>query len=319
MWKKLLSLTLCVSTLLLGGCGMTSNKIRFGTAALGGMYHSFGSAFTQLVSTEDIDCQMEMKTTAGSAANLRLLSDGYIELGIAQMDLTADAYKGTGIFEGKEYQGFKAIAGLYTEACQIVVRADSDIRTLNDLQGKTVSIGASESGTEQNATEILKLSGLTSKLVHMVNLDYADAAGKLAPGEIDALFCTAGIRTAVIEELAKECDLRLLSIDDTCLEKLLATTKEYSKYVIPANTYSGQDEDVTTIGVKAVLLASDALSEKTVEKLTEILFSHAQDLAYATSLDAAFDETDASSGVTIPFHPGAAAYYAGQGISVNTK
>ena len=123
----------------------------------------------------------------------------------------------------------------------------------------------------------------------------------------------------IIEELAKECDLRLLSIDDTCLEKLLATTKEYSKYVIPANTYSGQDEDVTTIGVKAVLLASDALSEKTVEKLTEILFSHAQDLAYATSLDAAFDETDASSGVTIPFHPGAAAYYAGQGISVNTK
>ena len=141
MWKKLLSLTLCVSTLLLGGCGMTSNKIRFGTAALGGMYHSFGSAFTQLVSTEDIDCQMEMKTTAGSAANLRLLSDGYIELGIAQMDLTADAYKGTGIFEGKEYQGFKAIAGLYTEACQIVVRADSSIHSLNDLQGKTISIG----------------------------------------------------------------------------------------------------------------------------------------------------------------------------------
>ena len=168
-------------------------------------------------------------------------------------------------------------------------------------------------------TEILKLSGLTAKLVHMVNLDYADAAGKLASGEIDALFCTAGIRTAVIEELAKECDLRLLSIDDTCLEKLLATTKEYRKYIIPANTYSGQNEDVTTIGVKAVLLASDDLSEKTVEKLTEILFSHAQDLAYATSLDAAFDETDASSGVTIPFHPGAAAYYAKQGISVNTK
>ena len=148
MWKKLLSLTLCVSTLLLGGCGMTSNKIRFGTAALGGMYHSFGSAFTQLVSTEDIDCQMEMKTTAGSAANLRLLSDGYIELGIAQMDLTADAYKGTGIFEGKEYQGFKAIAGLYTEACQIVVRADSSIYSLDDLQGKHISIGASESGKD---------------------------------------------------------------------------------------------------------------------------------------------------------------------------
>ena len=188
MWKKLLSLTLCVSTLLLGGCGMTSNKIRFGTAALGGMYHSFGSAFTQLVSTEDIDCQMEMKTTAGSAANLRLLSDGYIELGIAQMDLTADAYKGTGIFEGKEYQGFKAIAGLYTEACQIVVRADSSIHSLNDLQGKTISIGEEDSGTERNANQILKASGLSSELVHTVNLDYAQAASQLQSGDIDAAY-----------------------------------------------------------------------------------------------------------------------------------
>ena len=310
--KQKIGLFLCLA-LLLTGCSYQTKTIRFGAADIGGMYYTVANAYAGLASKESSDLKFEVKNTAGSAANLRLLSGNYIDLGIAQADLVRAAHEGTGSFSDNRQQGYRAIAGLYTEACQIVVRADSDIRTLNDLQGKTVSIGASESGTEQNATEILKLSGLTAKLVHMVNLDYADAAGKLASGEIDALFCTAGIRTAVIEELAKECDLRLLSIDDTCLEKLLATTKEYSKYVIPANTYSGQDE------VKAVLLASDALSEKTVEKLTEILFSHAPDLAYATSLDAAFDETDASSGVTIPFHPGAAAYYAGQGISVNTK
>lgn len=91
-------------------------------------------------------------------------------------------------------------------------------------------------------------------------------------GEIDALFCTAGIRTAVIEELAKECDLRLLSIDDTCLEKLLATTKEYSKYVILANTYSGQDEDVTTIGVKAVTWPPMPFSEKPWKSLQKFCF-----------------------------------------------
>ena len=316
--KQKIGLFLCLA-LLLTGCSYQTKTIRFGAADIGGMYYTVANAYAGLASEESSDLKFEVKNTAGSAANLRLLSGNYIDLGIAQADLVRAAYEGTGSFSDNRQQGYRAIEGLYTEACQIVVRADSDIRTLNDLQGKTVSIGASESGTEQNATEILKLSGLTSKLVHMVNLDYADAAGKLASGEIDALFCTAGIRTAVIEELAKECDLHLLSIDDTCLEKLLATTKEYRKYIIPANTYSGQNEDVTTIGVKAVLLASDDLSEKTVEKLTEILFSHAQDLAYATSLDAAFDETDASSGVTIPFHPGAAAYYAKQGISVNTK
>ena len=97
-------------------------------------------------------------------------------------------------------------------------------------------------------TFFLSLNLQRHRAFHMLSLIH------ISSGEIDALFCTAGIRTAVIEELAKECDLRLLSIDDTCLEKLLATTKEYSKYVIPANTYSGQDEDVTTIGVKACLL-----------------------------------------------------------------
>ncbi len=257
--KQKIGLFLCLA-LLLTGCSYQTKTIRFGAADIGGMYYTVANAYAGLASKESSDLKFEVKNTAGSAANLRLLSGNYIDLGIAQADLVRAAHEGTGSFSDNRQQGYRAIAGLYTEACQIVVRADSDIRTLNDLQGKTVSIGASESGTEQNATEILKLSGLTSKLVHMVNLDYADAAGKLASGEIDALFCTAGIRTAVIEELAKECDLRLLSIDDTCLEKLLATTKEYSKYVIPANTYSGQDEDVTTIGVKAVLLASDALS-----------------------------------------------------------
>ena len=310
--KQKIGLFLCLA-LLLTGCSYQTKTIRFGAADIGGMYYTVANAYAGLASKESSDLKFEVKNTAGSAANLRLLSGNYIDLGIAQADLVRAAHEGTGSFSDNKQQGYRAIAGLYTEACQIVVRADSDIRTLNDLQGKTVSIGASESGTEQNATEILKLSGLTAKL------DYADAAGKLASGEIDALFCTAGIRTAVIEELAKECDLRLLSIDDTCLEKLLATTKEYRKYIIPANTYSGQNKDVTTIGVKVVLLASDDLSKETVEKLTETLFSHAQDLAYATSLDAAFDETDASSGVTIPFHPGAAAYYAKQGISVNTK
>ena len=246
--KQKIGLFLCLA-LLLTGCSYQTKTIRFGAADIGGMYYTVANAYAGLASEESSDLKFEVKNTAGSAANLRLLSGNYIDLGIAQADLVRAAYEGTGSFSDNKQQGYRAIAGLYTEACQIVVRADSDIRTLNDLQGKTVSIGASESGIEQNATEILKLSGLTSKLVHMVNLDYADAAGKLASGEIDALFCTAGIRTAVIEELAKECDLRLLSIDDTCLEKLLATTKEYRKYIIPANTYSGQNEDVTTIGV----------------------------------------------------------------------
>ena len=165
--KQKIGLFLCLA-LLLTGCSYQTKTIRFGAADIGGMYYTVANAYAGLASEESSDLKFEVKNTAGSAANLRLLSGNYIDLGIAQADLVRAAYEGTGSFSDNRQQGYRAIAGLYTEACQIVVRADSDIRTLNDLQGKTVSIGASESGTEQNATEILKLSGLTSKLVHMV-------------------------------------------------------------------------------------------------------------------------------------------------------
>lgn len=316
--KKKIGIFLCLMLLLLTGCGDTAS-IRFGAADVGGMYYTVANAFASLTSDETSKYHYEVRTTAGSAANLRLLSSGYIDLGIAQADLADDAYQGTGSFSKTPYQGYRAIGSLYTEACQIVVRADSNIHTLDDLQGHTVSVGAEESGTEQNASQILTLSGLTPDLVKTVNLDYAEAASQLASGKIDAMFCTAGIRTAVIDELASSCDIRLLSVSDTCLYKLLATSSAYSRYTIPANTYNGQTEDVSTVGVKAVLLASDKLSDDLVESLTETLFAHAKELAYATSLEVAYDETEATSGVTVPFHPGAAAYYEKQGITVPTN
>ena len=294
--KKPFRLLLCLALLFVSGCSSYQKTIRFGAADIGGIYYTFANTFTGLASSEDDTYQFEVKTTAGSAANLRLLSGGYIELGLAQSDLIASAYEGSGIFEGNPCQGYSAIAGLYTEACQIVVRADSNIQTLDDLQGKTVSIGAEDSGTEQNANQILTMSGLTTELVKTVNLDYTDAADQLINGKIDAFFCTAGIQTTV-----------------------LSAYPSYSEYTIPANTYTGQTEDIHTLGVKAVLLASDRLSTDTVEHLTEWLFSHAKDLQYATSLNLQLDETYATDGIPIPFHPGAVAYYEKQGITLSSE
>jgi TRAP-type uncharacterized transport system substrate-binding protein len=157
---------------------------------------------------------VELKTTAGSAANLRLLTGEYLQLAIAQGDLAQDAYDQTGIFaDEEETRGFGAVAALYTEACQIVVRADADIQSVEDLQGKTVSIGAEESGSEQNALQILAAYGLNDKLVDTVNLNYEDAAAQLKAGKVDAIFITAGAPSPVLTELAGECGIRLLNVD----------------------------------------------------------------------------------------------------------
>ena len=192
--NKKLSILLCIPLVLmtiLGGCGSANKNIRMGAGDIGGIYYSFSGAFAGVFNQDNTASKIELKNTAGSAANIRLLSGRYIDLGIAQMDIADSAYNGNGPSDEKKYQGYKAIATLYTEACQIVVKEDSDIYSLNDLQGKTVSIGSEESGSESNAKQILKYSGLTDEIIKTVNLDYSDAAQEFTAGKIDALFITA--------------------------------------------------------------------------------------------------------------------------------
>ena len=313
--KKVISILTCLCLLMTTGCSR-QETIRFGAAGVGGMYYPFANAFTELASKDETGINWKVKSTAGSAANLRLLSDNYIELGIAQADLIEDAYYGKGSFHSGKYRGYKAVASLYPEACQIVVRKDSDITSLDDLEGKNVSVGEEESGTERNATQILEMCGLPDNLVNTKNLDYTDAADQLAEKKIDAFFCTAGICTTVIEELTKECDIRLLEIPESCRQKLKKAYSFYDDYAIPAGTYSGQTEDIQTISVQSVLLASSTLSEKTVQKLTASLFKHIKDIQYSISINLQLTPQEAVKGITIPFHPGAETYYKLEGVEL---
>ena len=225
MKKKWLAAVLAGALLaaaLLSGCSSveTVKRLRFGVAGEGGIYREFGERFAALENETD-NGQVELKATAGSAANLRLLAGEYLQLAIAQADLVQDAYDQTGIFaDEEESRGFGAVAALYTETCQVVVRADSDIQSIEDLHGRTVSIGAEESGSEQNARQILSAYGLNDKMVSMVNLNYEDAAAQLKAGRVDAIFMTVGAPSPVLTALAGECGIRLLKVDGAAAQRL---------------------------------------------------------------------------------------------------
>lgn len=317
-WTAALLAGILLAALLLSGCSQakTVKRLRFGAAGEGGIYREFGERFAALQNETD-NGTIELRATAGSAANLRLLTGEYLQLAIAQADLAQDAYNQTGIFaEEEDICGFGAVAALYTEACQVIVRADSDIQSIEDLQGKTVSIGAEESGSEQNALQILSAYGLNDRLVDTINLNYTDAADQLKADKIDAIVITVGTPSPVVTELAGECGIRLLNVDGTAAQRLRSAYSAYSEVTIPAGTYPGQTADAHTVGVKAVLLASDELPAAQVQKLTELLFSGREGLEEQLSipLDA---EQDAVEGVGIPFHAGAAAYYKAAGITVD--
>lgn len=291
--------------LLLSGCGRDSGRLKMGAAGLGGTYQAFSDAFAKLES-ETNNREIGVRTTAGSAANLRLLSQNYIQLALCQADLLEDAWNGTGQFQGTEpIRGFGAVAGVYEEACQIVVRADSEISTVEELEGHRVSIGEEESGTKQNALQILAAYGLNEKLVEEVSLNYTEAAKELENGTIDAFFCTAGVQTAAITNLAQRTGIRFLNVDSAAAARLKKSYPVYDSCIIAAGTYPGQEEDVSTVGVKAVLLASDSVSAEVVEELTALLFEEQQELDFALPVELITDADAAVAGISVPFHKGA--------------
>ena len=249
---------------------------------------------------------------------MRLLSENYLQMAVVQTDIIDDAWNGRNGFKD-EYHDFGAVAGLFTESCQIAVRSDSDIKSVSDLKGKAVSIGEEESGTAHNARQILTSYGIAEDMIKTVNLDYKDAASQLENGTIDAFFCTIGAPNPTVKSLCDKGAARLVSLDSDRINDLVSSYDYYSACTIPAGTYNGQTEDIKTIGVTAVLLAGNSCSKDTVKAITKAIFDNSQTIQNALPVNIVTDRKSAVNGINIPFHPGAAEYYGENGINVETE
>lgn len=302
------------------GCRYVSHGLKFGTAHTGGVYQEFGAHFGNILNHNDSALQVKTKITAGSAANLRLLNRDYIQLALAQNDMATAAYYGKGKYKGdKPMQNFRAIAGLYTEQCQIVVRKDSKIRTIDDLEGKTINTEEKESGSNQNAKEILSAYGLSSKTLHVKHWKYSKAMQALKDKKVDAVFITAGAKTDAIADLNKTTPIRLLSIDAKHQKRILKANPYLVESRVPANTYDGQTAAIQTVGVRCVFLVKKNLPEATVKEITELLFKYKTHMQGKVSANLDYTPKKAVESITIPFHKGAADYYKSKGITVKTK
>ena len=314
-WKRIGAAVLAALCLALcAGCSSRRSELRFGAGGTGGNYYAYANALGQLLEEQSDELRVDVKATAGSAANLRLLSENFLRLGIAQSDTLLDAANGDGAFAGQPLNGYSAVAGLFMEECQLVVAANSDIYSVGDLYGKRVSLGEEDSGVVRNAEEILLSGSLTPELVQASYLSFTDSAAALKNGELDAFFCTASAPTTAVAELARECDIRVLSLDEQTVEGLMRLYPCYTRCVIPAGTYQGQAEDVTTVGVKAILVADDELPAATVSKLLETLFDNADQMQYSTGANVRPDLEFATQDIPIAFHSGAEQFYAARNV-----
>ena len=316
--KKVLCVVLVLAlALAMTACGSGSAaKMTMGTGGTSGTYYAFGGVLGQYIKN-NAGIDVVVVSTDGSKANIESIAAGDYQLGTVQSDVMSYAWSGTRSFESGKVDSFRVVAGLYAEAVQLVTM-DPTIQTVADLKGKSVSIGAPNSGVYFNAIDVLAAAGLTEQDIKAQYQSFADSADALKDGKIDAAFIVAGAPTAAITELCTTNDAFLVPIDGDIAAKLMADSPFYTAYTIPAGTYAGQDTDVQTVTVKATLIVSANADEEQVYNLTKAIFDNAAVIAAENGKGAELSVENATTGMTAPFHPGAAKYFAEQGVTVET-
>lgn len=315
MKKKMMILTslLLVAALLLAGCGAKKTTLKMATGGTTGTYYAYSGTVSQVLSQKVDNLSFDVQSTGASKANIYLVSDGEADVAIVQNDVMYYAYNGTDLFDGEKVSGFSAMAGVYAEVCQVVAKS-GDIKSIEDLKGKRVSVGDVGSGVEFNARQILDAYGLTFDDIIVNNLSFGDSATALKDDKIDAFFCVAGAPTTAIVELATSYQISLLTVDDAHAAKLMEKYPFYTKFDIPGGTYKGVDADTATVAVVATYIVADSLDEELVYNMTKSLFENASEIATAHPKGAELDPAYSVAGISIPLHPGAERYYKEIGV-----
>ena len=316
--KRILSILLIMTMIFaLSACG-GSTTMTMGTGSPTGTYFAYGGIVGQYI-TNKAGITVNAVSTGGSKDNIQGIDSGDYQLGTVQSDVMHYAWNGTRSFEedGK-IASFRTVAGLYAEAVQLVTM-NPEIKTVADLKGKSVSIGAPGSGVYFNAVDVLSAAGLTEEDIKAQYQSFADSADALKDGKIDAAFIVAGPPTPAITELFTTNDAYLVPIDGEVAEKIMADCPFYTVHTIPAGTYNGQEEDVKTVTVKATLIVSADAAEEDVYKLTSAIFDNIEAITAENAKGAELSLENATDGMTVPFHAGAAKYFAEKGITVDAE
>lgn len=282
------------------------------TGGTSGTYYPLGGEMAKNI-TDATGIQTDAVASNASADNVVALQEEEAELAFVQTDVIANAIEGTNAFEGNPVDNVLAIGSLYPETIQIVTSKDSGIASVEDLAGKTVSVGAPGSGTYVNAEQILEVHGMTMDDIDAQSLDFGESTGGIQDGNIDAAFITSGTPTGAVEGLAATVDVSILPIEQAKIDEMIEKYPYYAADTVTAGTY-GLEEDVNTVAVLAMLAVGENIPEDTVYEITKAIYENAGNMAHAK---AEFISTEnALNGIGIDLHPGAQKYFDEQGVSV---
>lgn len=291
--------------------GEAPNFISFLTGGTSGTYYPLGGAIAKIISDET-GIQTDALSSNASADNIIALQDEEAELAFSQTDVAAYAVEGINAFDAP-VENVLALGSLYPETIQIVTTEKSGIKSVEDLKGKKVSVGAPGSGTYINAEQILEVHGMTMDDIDAQNLDFGESAGGIKDGNIDAAFITAGTPTGAVEELQATADVYVLPIEQDKADELIEKYPYYAADTIAEGTY-GLEEDINTVAVLAMIVVTDKLSEDVVYDITKAIYENSGDIAHDKGQYVTLES--ALEGIGFDLHPGAKKYFEEAGLDV---
>lgn len=310
-------IAVATATLVLGAAPLTANAqefINILTGGTSGVYYPVGGALSKIYTDGVPGAKVQVQSTKASVENLNLLQQGKGEIGIALGDSVKLAA------EGDAEAGFpqpldklRGITAMYPNFIQVVASEESGIKTLEDLKGKALSVGAPKSGTELNARAILAAAGMSYDDLGKVEfLPFAESVELMKNRQLDATLQSAGLGVASLKDLSTSIPITVVSIGEDVATKLGAP---YIAETIPADTYDGQTEDVATVAVINYLVSSDAVSDDLAYEMTRLMYENLDELKAAHAATASIDVKNALQGMPIPVHPGAQRYYDEVGVA----
>lgn len=318
MMKKWMFLMMAL-ILLLAGCAPTEQtpvEIRLSTAATTGALYPLGGALSTLWGENLEGVRVTAQASAGGIENLRLLAEGETELGFAVTSLLWEAQQGEGSFEGAPNEDLRVLAGLYYNPNQVVVTRACGAESLTDLAGLRFAPGTAGSTTSVETSLHLQQAGLGyPDGIRAQFVGFTEAVDLMRNRQLDGAWIMAGLGNAAVTEMTATADGRLLSMDDSLIDALQQKYPWYARYVIPAGTYAGQEQDVTTTAIKLALFCSAQLDEQTAYDLARVMWENLETLQQSIPALAGVTLQDAVTDLAdLPLHDGARRYYEEQGL-----
>lgn len=294
-------------------------RISIVTGPTGGVYYPYGGGLSALISKNVTNVDASAEATAASVDNMKLIQAGKADIAFVLADTAYDALMGRANFADSGKVPVRSLAVLYSNYMHIVASDDSGVKTIADLKGKRVSMGAPGSGTEIKGNRVLEAFGINPETdLKRERLTPQESANAMKDKKLDAFFWDGGIPTAAVLDLAATPGqkIRMISSVDAITKMNDKYGPFYFKLTIPKGTYAGMDADVDVAGTANLLAVNEKFDAQLAYDILKMMVDKSADLGLIHSEAKKFGLPQSTVGSPIPFHPGAIKFYADKGITV---